>query len=1375
MGENLRCEHATILAARPNSFAKIESTNFKASVLRNIMPRQRKLEVERVKEDNKNLSSASLKCDGCEVRVPRIWICLEESVKDACHCVFMNPRTLTIWCYRCDFELNPFVDNGLISPNGRLFLKSIIRCMQGKKSKQDGDGYIQDLDLPGLVGLKNLGNTCYMNAALQALSHTPALVNYFQECDAFIPEPRKIEYARQKNHMLVDSFFNFVDTMWSGKSAIFSPSHLVSDVKKCNDIFQGTSQQDSQEFLRCIMDKLHEELTYPRTSPDPNSKLSNIPAKNEKLGKVKAIQLPPSSNTNGASKEGKNKKGTSSSISYSSSRSSTSSRSAMSSENSSMSENVEITPARATAPSIISDIFEGTLESRVRCLICRKQYIKEDKFFDLSIPIDKKTKMIDDSVDDRNGGKDKDGGMLGSFVDSIGGWFSISNKTIKLQDCLASFCATEELTGEDRYRCTQCDALNDCRKTFRITVLPETLCIHLKRFRYDTYSSKINTYVQFPLDDLDMTPFFKSSDPNELRNTKYELYAMVRHRGVVGGGHYIGYAKHATDGSWYEFDDTYITRKAAADIAKMEAYILFYRRKSLHREEDRARISKFMTKPLMQIYDNALMPGPISNHDFLCPHGGINVTTTRNVLDMVMPIPKIAWDALVEMYGTDGSPIVNISSLESEKEMACDICQREELALEQRRKREDEDVSRLDSNEIGNGQLWYLIGADWLKEWHAFKSGDKPPGPIKNSQFLKDNGQPRAGMKRDYRGINFNVWNYLYNIYGGGPEFVRACTTEPGSPPPGWGATEVVEIRKPSDVKDQEEGSAESTGASSTATGANALISGSDNIGHSTAIDHKDSQHNSNLKQKNQSSSIDNSPGDKSPTNKKKKTPLPRYCRTCEAFKPPRSHHCRICKKCILKMDHHCPWINNCVGHYNYGHFVRFVTWVTITTGFCMVLLIWRIMDAIQNETYYMYTDFAPTKVQVIFMAVNIAVDGGVLLAVGILAVYHLWSLVTNTSTIEAWEQEKVEAMIKKGKLKKTKFPYDIGCFANYRQVLGPRIWLWLWPQQMLGSGTEFEVNKHKDAALIWPPREYNTSKKQDRTFVSEYTSSSIRQRRTRNLSSLGAPASPGGHSDKGRSNRSAASRQPPQFPSHIRRGSEGWVVQDLTIQQRAEMYDQQLIYQRQSNQLDQEAGNEEEEDEDFQEGLSDIEANPYSGLPGGMQGSHDNYNDDNNYSNDGSEYEGQRSSEDDVDDIPYDVISDEYDDDGYNDYQGNDDDDDLDQHNPYLAYADEDEEVEAEEYDEVALHGQDRHKIGRFFERPGNDIQDDESDDDWDEGDGVDVGCRPPGLNATGDRGIGSSSSPISQPGPKKTFYTMLVEREEEMKRQKALEASKQ
>ncbi|KAF9376050.1 Ubiquitin carboxyl-terminal hydrolase 33, partial [Podila verticillata] len=639
---------------------------------------------------------------------------------------------------------------------------------QGKKSKQDGDGTIQDLDLPGLVGLKNLGNTCYMNAALQALSNTPALVEYFKTCEAFIPESRRVEYARQKNHMLVESFLHFIQTMWSGKSAIFSPGYLVSDVKKCNDMFQGSAQQDSQEFLRCILDKLHEELTYPRKYITHSPSTSSIPSHDEKSPKNRHVQLPhvgPLSTVtpiigpkvqNGTSKDSakstsskKNGIVTTSSVSYSSSRSSISSRSVQSSENSSMTDNAEVTPAKATNPSVISDIFEGTLESRVRCLICRREYIKEDKFFDLSIPIDKKSKIIDDDSPSEKSSKDG-GSAFGSFVDSIGGWLSSSNRNIKLQDCLASFCATEELTGEDRYRCTQCDALNDCRKTFKITQLPETLCIHLKRFRYDSYSSKINTYVQFPMEDLDMMPFLKSTDQTELRNAKYDLYAMVRHRGVFGGGHYIGYAKHDQDGSWYEYDDT-----APADIAKMEAYILFYKRKALHREEDRSRIlTKYMSKPLMQIYDKALMV--YISRLWFC----INVATTQNVQAMVMPIPRIAWDALVDLYGTDGSPIVPITAFDSEQEMDCSICAIEECELNERRRREDADVSKLDSNMISDGQMWYLIGADWLKEWHAFKAGGT-----------------------DYRGINHNVWRYLHNIYGGGPEFVR-CTLDLYAPDP---------------------------------------------------------------------------------------------------------------------------------------------------------------------------------------------------------------------------------------------------------------------------------------------------------------------------------------------------------------------------------------------------------------------------------------------------------------------------------------------------------------------------------------------------------------------------------------------------------------
>ena len=71
-----------------------------------------------------------------------------------------------------------------------------------------------------------------------------------------------------------------------------------------------------------------------------------------------------------------------------------------------------------------------------------------------------------------------------------------------------------------------------------------------------------------------------------------------------------------------------------------------------------------------------------------------------------------------------------------------------------------------------------------------------------------------------------------------------------------------------------------------------------------------------------------------------------RWCRKCEAFKPPRTHHCKTCGRyamifqvnlhmtdsfrCIPKMDHHCPWTTNCVSHFTFPHFVRFLFYAVV-------------------------------------------------------------------------------------------------------------------------------------------------------------------------------------------------------------------------------------------------------------------------------------------------------------------------------------------------------------------------------------------------------------------------------------------------------------
>ncbi|KAL4608275.1 ubiquitin carboxyl-terminal hydrolase 33 [Arapaima gigas] len=812
-------------------------------------------------------------CQDCKVGGPNLWACLENGCayvgcgeshadhstvhsQETHHNLTVNLTTLRVWCYACGKEV--FLERKL-GPRPPAPLSKPQSPLQ-PPTQVESTRQVLARSPPGLTGLKNIGNTCYMNAALQALSNCPPLTQFFLDCGGLV--------RTDKKPALCKSYQKLVCDLWhKNRPSYVVPTNLFQGIKAINPMFRGYSQQDSQEFLRCLMDQLHEELKEPVVEPDDHSlaipiddgqeddksqsdndfqscescgsseradsdvtrgpddtneaemlipddvqanrdwqKEKNLindlyrAGSNQDLDKdidTAADPVPVISSQGAVKVPIQNRLSdcypdvhvTSSSRPHSptpndgvvSKMSSSPPKSspgwpALGSSHKKVS---PLTPPKSRTQkkyrSIISDVFDGTIVSSVQCLTCDRVSVTLENFQDISLPIPGKEDLAKLHSSSHQTALVKAGscgeayapqGWIAFVMEYIKSWFW--GPVVTLQDCLAAFFARDELKGETLLR----NGVKFCK----VQSLPEILCIHLKRFRHELmFSTKISTHVSFPLVGLDLQPFLAKDSSAHI--TSYDLLSVICHHGTASSGHYISYCRNELNGQWYEFDDQSVTEVPESCVQNAEAYVLFYKKSSEDAQKERRRVSNLlnmMEPSLLQFYISRQWlnkfktfaePGPISNHDFLCPHGGLPPHKANYIDDLVLMLPQNVWDHLYSRYG--GGPAVNHLYV-------CHTCQLEIEKLDKRRKAELDMFVRLNKafQEEESPAVIYCISMQWFRDWEAFVKGKDSdlPGPIDNTKIaVNKNGHLSLRQGADSGQISEETWNFLHSIYGGGP------------------------------------------------------------------------------------------------------------------------------------------------------------------------------------------------------------------------------------------------------------------------------------------------------------------------------------------------------------------------------------------------------------------------------------------------------------------------------------------------------------------------------------------------------------------------------------------------------------------------------
>ena len=384
----------------------------------------------------------------------------------------------------------------------------------------------------GLSGLHNLGNTCYANSVIQALSNTDLLNHYFRNKlfkervknnSILLSRSSDIDIIREHfKSTITYELYRLIVVMWNINCTI-RPDKFKIAIGRKSERFAGFNQNDSQEFLDLILDCLHEEskadLSEQMTELVLNDDVKHISkqlAFFDNLLKTLTKTVP------------KYDQIVSLYVNY-------------------QKEHFDkIVKLRLfdfyknhllKSHSAISDIFLGIYHNQITCTHCGYCSTSFEQFYSLQLAIDDSNRVFSTLLD---------------VLD-----YNFTPNQIE-------------------YKCDLCKIIGQSEKKVSLYKIPSKLIIQLKRFKHQQYRSrKLDNFIDYPIENLNLNKYL--SEYNANKDIRLDLYSVINHMGGTGGGHYTNYSKNFIGEKWIEYNDSSVRElNTTSQIVSSSGYILFY-------------------------------------------------------------------------------------------------------------------------------------------------------------------------------------------------------------------------------------------------------------------------------------------------------------------------------------------------------------------------------------------------------------------------------------------------------------------------------------------------------------------------------------------------------------------------------------------------------------------------------------------------------------------------------------------------------------------------------------------------------------------------------------------------------------------------------